>query len=302
MSVTVPLNNYIVDSVAVPNAVPTPDPTVVEPIPVLAETPVTTATIPDVAMTVATADAVGAVTEVSEQPAVQQVTPLGTVNTAYAESLYKPYNDAIAAAETVDSIKSWLPQVYSPEVTQYLLTVIEPLGADINSVRQVIGDTIIETFFNHRFDPQVTPWSLTVGLPEEGDKLFGSPQAGALAKLPVIVAVGPTHYVHELDQDTTYGILLGLQNNPGINLYVGGLEVTEEMLAPFYAVPPQTMQTKPYSAVFYNGRKQFDSMDVITGYITSSEWLGLNPRVAMRDMRQLNIDADGVATFTPLAF
>ena len=288
MSVAVPLN-YIVDPVAVtiPDVATIPDPTPLLPV----------------------AEIVVPVADVAQQAPVEpevlevQLTPLMQVNMAYAESLYKPYQDAIAAVETVEPIKSWLHQVYSAELTQQLMFVIDSLGAaDINSVRQAIGDTVIQTFFSHQFDADVTPWSLTVGMGEEGEKLFGSPATGMPAKLPLIVAVGPTHYLHELDQDTTYGILLGLQNNPGIKLYVADLEVTEEMLAPFYVVPPQTMQTKPYSAGFYNGRKQFDSMDVVTGYITSSEWLGLNPQASMRDMRQLNVDPNGVATFTPLSF
>ena len=294
MSVTVPLNNYIVEPVAVPD------------VPTIELTPLLLA--PEIIADVDPVPQQAPIEQGTDEPELVEVqlTPLMQVNMAYAESLYKPYQDAIAAVETVEPIKAWLPQVYSAELTQQLLFVIDSLGANgtpgINDVRQAIGDTITEVFFNHRFNPDVTPWSLTVGLSEEGEKLFGSPATGAPTKLPVIVAVGPTQYVHELDQDTTYGILLGLQNNPGIKLYVAGLEVTEEMLAPFYIVPPQTLQTKTYSAVFYNGRKQFDSMDVVTGYITSSEWLGLNPRVAMRDMRQLNVDANGIATFIPLAF
>lgn len=237
-----------------------------------------------------------------EAPSNTQLSPLTHLNMLYAESLYKPYQDAIAVVETVDPIKAWLPQVYSPELTAQLLVIIDSAGTDINVIRQAIGLHILETFFSHQFNPNVTPWSLTDNMTEEGEKLFGLPVTNMPVKLSVVVSVGPTHYVHELDQDTTYGILLGLHDNPGIKLYVAGVEVTEEMLEPFYAVPPQTLQTKSYSMVFYNGRKEFNTSNVITGYITASGWLGIDPHTSVRDMRQLHIDLNGVATFTPLSF
>lgn len=236
--------------------------------------------------------------------------PASQLNEAYIDSLYKPYEEALADVVDVQSILDWIPQVFSIERTKELLEKVA--GNDnVEDVRAAIKSFVVRTFFSNYNQEGVTPWSLAEYTEhEEANKLFGigvvkeKPVFGQVPKvaLPVTVVVGPTQYAHEWDQDTTYGILLGLRGNLGIKLYVAGIELNEQMLNNIYSVPAGVLPTKTLSAVFHSGRKQFDDNRLLTGYITACTWLGLDQRAMIRDLKQLSVDANGTKLFTPLSF
>jgi hypothetical protein len=242
--------------------------------------------------------------------------PTEKLNEAYVNSLYKPYEDAIAGVDDVESILGWIPQVFSTESTQVMLVDVDKLkevnNYSADGIRDVIKNFVVRTFFSNYVQEGVTPWSITEhSKHEEALKLFGigggvkephSPHRVYHAPLPVTVVVGPSQYVHEWDQDTTYGILLGLQGNPGIKLYLAGIEITEQMLNSIYSVPAGVLPDKALSAVFHNGRKQFNDDCLLTGFVTACGWLNLDHRTMIRDLKQLTLGTDGTKLFTPLSF
>ena len=235
--------------------------------------------------------------------ALEQEPPTMGLNLTYLGELYKPYQEVIAAVDA-QAILNWLPQVFSEETTNGITSYARMIAGEqqheltADDLRNSVSDYLTRAFFGEYANPLVTPWTLAQSLSGESEKLFGPPTA----TLPVVVVVGPSEYVHLWTQDTAYGILLGLQKNPGVRLFLSGAELAEGMFDAIYSVPPQTSPRKTFSALFHSGHKQFDSQDVLTGYITGCTWLGLDPRAMIRDIKQLTVAENGTKLFTPITF
>lgn len=135
----------------------------------------------------------------------------------------------------------------------------------------------------------ITPW--TIELAKEVTRLtsFLGP---IRTKLPITVVVGNERYVHELTEEFMFGILSIISSSRTFLFY---LEDTVD-ITPIPIMLDDVMDNyinqdkkKRYSAILTIGKVTFDTLDVIQGIITGANWLGKNPYLLIKDLRQGDI-------------
>jgi len=204
------------------------------------------------------------------------------VTAAYLRQLLQPYHDALAAAQTLEELTEWVPLVL-PESSEELNTVILQNG-DVEFGKIII----LQTLANVLVLPDnvtATPWSIAENMNEIAVRLFG-PSSNTIS---VIVSTVSNSFQHELTEELTYGLLVGIEGNTEFLVSIAGVEITRGDLAFKHMISEDTPVYR-YGAIIRGDTIFFNTPDFIQGVITSCEWIGLGPNTIITSLMEFEPD------------
>jgi hypothetical protein len=213
------------------------------------------------------------------------------VTRAYVDSMVEPYLTALSAADSTESIRTWLPMILQDPYLEEITTMTSDI-TDVEEMKalfvQYLTGKLFELAHAQTYQDMlpILPWDVARIKDPLFTKLFGEPST----TIPVQVTVGPNIYVHMLSQDFTFGLLSALCKDTSYSFKISGVELDITHLQSRYE--PNAEVQHLYAATFPTGKAEFDTPETIQGINTAAQWLNIDSRTLVKDLTQL---ADNVA-------
>ena len=208
---------------------------------------------------------------------------------AYLRILLKPYHDAIAVAESLIDLITWVPQVI-PEMAQQINPAIET-AANVTEGKLIILQTLGYLLVSEN-NPTPTPWDIAGYRNDISLRLFG----GATNTVPIIVTNGPNSFRHEMTEELAYGIIVGLEQTQWFTLSIDDAVLDEEAFHDKF-----TNANRPdivFIALANSKWIYFMTPDFVQGVITStSTWTQRDPHVVITELYQVTADGNILIDF-----
>lgn len=212
-------------------------------------------------------------------PAFEQYS---SVTAAYLCQLLQPYHDALIPADSIEQLTAWIPAVL-PESSEELNAVVTDSG-DVTQGKLIILQTLANVLVLPD-NTTATPWYISENKNEIAVRLFGP----ASDTVSVIVTTGTDSFQHELTEELTYGILVGIEGIPNFILSVAGVVITRDDLAFKYTISEDTPVSR-YAVTVRENVVYFNTPDFVQGAITSCGWIGVDPHTIITSLVEISPD------------
>lgn len=218
------------------------------------------------------------------------LTYLSPLTGAYVKSLLQPYHDALMAADSKESLIPWVRDVV-PAHAEELIDQMTDLSLEETKLY-----ILQHLLFYLDAEEGRSAWDINEYRDDEAARLFGP----SGKTLPVIVTIGGADFVHELTEELTYGLLVGLSDTLGITISMFGvpLDRNQPEFDPIHVVIDQDQTSERFVVDHGNESIVFTTPDFVQGIITAAQWTNSDPHTIITNLRQV----DGNFVETPLNF
>lgn len=206
----------------------------------------------------------------------------------FIQHLLQPYRDVLAPADSKESLIEWV-QAVLPEHHEDIIANLGDLDLEQTKI-QILHE--LEQYLV--LEGGRTPWDISSNRNEISERLFG-PKSDTL---PVHIVHGENIFQHDLTEELTYGILIGLVNSPDFAVYFFGIPLDHSQLDERYVVQDEQLAAGNFAVNYGDSIITFTTPQFIQGVVTASEWVNTDPHTIVTNLRQL----DENLVVTPLTF
>ena len=225
----------------------------------------------------------------------------------YLRQLLLPYIEAMGTAETVESLYTWMNNLFNADILQQINAEFNNIRPEVLTVQKVkeaiivgllaaILDDINEDTYVGSF---ITPWDIKTLLEKESHRdiarFFGIPTNEReninvnISLLPVTVTINRQTFVHDMTYEHVLGILafyrLILQQHP-LSMYRFRFEDFDDILLErsnqrhyMFMQSGYTVNVGPDIYMFYDS-------EFMRGLLTAAMWLNVDPHMYITNLME----------------